>query len=279
MRLEAVYFRGQFTERHAAMANVLRLSATENSPTTPLSITEITEPDDELKAIGPGKLNAQWLDNARKAKHHNEIIQAAEDGEVLGMLDTDTMVLGDLSEIESMDFDLAYTIRPPGSSKWKLNTGVYFVRVNGNVRRFVGRWYQAVLDMLADPILHHHWKKTRGYGGIHQAALGFLLESSYYMPVKLLQLPCETWNCCSKLWDKTDNPKIVHIMGQMREWCLGGRPAPTEAERRLVERWKAYDERSKSPNSMGIPENLVVDGNYNFASGKLDADAWAKGIR
>lgn len=236
MRLEAVLF--DSNEQYRRMARVLAASAAENSPATPLEIHRITGADSELTARPDCKRT--WIDNARKAKHHNRIIQQAEDGAVLGMLDSDCMVLGDLSEISDMEFDIAYTERPPGS-KWRINTGVYFVRVSAAVREYCQLWFEKAREMLGNRGLHDEWKSK--YGGIHQSAFGWMIERSG-ISRNLLSLPCETWNCVNGCYTKAENPKVVHLMRySMRKWCFGECRPPGENERRLAERWQAYDAR------------------------------------
>lgn len=247
MRLETVLFASESFERYERMVRVLELSAAENSPATPLTIHRIDSQDEELRVLARTNCKRLWIDNARKARHHQRIIRDAADGDVLCLIDADTMILGDLSEIGSLDFDLAYTVRPPGS-KWKLNTGVYFVRVSDRVRRFCYLWLMNVEKMLADVKFHEHWRKQKRYGGIHQAAFGCQLEALDEADplIHALPLPCETWNCVSRCWDSAESPKIVHIMGQLRQWCFD-KPKPRgERERQLVARWREYDGRSRA---------------------------------
>ena len=239
MRLAAVYFSGKLTRQHTRLAAVLARSAAVHSPATPLEVHAIAGVDEDLRAVVRGRVHRQWLDNARKAKHHCRLIEAAADGEVLGMLDTDTMICRDLSELAAVEFDFAYTVRPAGGP-WKLNTGVYFVRVSQATRVFVRSWYATVQAMLADAKFHRYWKQERRYGGIHQAALGCLLETDPLLP-RCLPLPCEEWNCVSGTWATAPAPRIVHVMGRLRDWCLKDKPAPTDRERQLVEQWKAFE--------------------------------------
>lgn len=237
MKLHAVLFRGRSVSCHPRLAQVLKASA-KNTP-HPLVIHAVEEADQELAELAKRRTGwKQWLDNARKAKHHARIILGAGDGELLAMLDTDTMILGDLSEIERMEFDLAYTVRPRPS--FPVNTGVYFVRVSECVRAFVARWYDAVRAMLADKRFHDEWKNR--YGGIHQAALGYLLNRASESELqRLLAIPCETWNCCGPVWNYDALPKIVHVMGHLRYLCLHEKKqGRNERERRLVEIFRSY---------------------------------------
>lgn len=240
MQLHSTLFANSTLE-YARMADVLVLSAAENTPHK-LTIHEISDADNDLRAIARAGCKATWLNNARKAKHHCRIIQEAQDGELLGMIDCDAMVLRDLSAVEAMEFDLAYTVRPPGQP-WKLNTGVYFVRVSELTKAWCAEWLETVKRMLADATLHEHWRRTQRYGGTHQAAFGYMLNNEHLRHVmRFAELPCEEWNCVSQCWGKAENPRIVHIMGQMRGWCFGAKCTNANA-RRFVEKWRGYDKR------------------------------------
>lgn len=278
MRLESVLFHSSYAARYERMANVLRLSAAENSPATPLNITRIYDADEDVKACARQNCRVGYIDNARKAKHHCRIINEARDGEVLGMLDADTMVLGDLSEAEEMEFDIAYTVRPhiaKAKSHWKLNTGVYFVRVNYLTSWFCQEWFAVVKRMLADDELHNTWKRDKGYGGTHQAALGWLLEETEWPTLTLLPLPCEKWNAVPSCIEQSPSPKVVHIMSSTRQCCFGDRKPTGDNLKQLVEKWQEYDAKASVPF---MPINPLAEGNYNYASAKLDADAYRRAI-
>lgn len=237
MELHAVLFTGKSIACHPRLAKVLAASAV-NTPHK-LTIHYVDDDDEELWQICHRR--RQWFDNARKAKHHWQIIEAAEEGSLLGMLDTDTMILGDLSEIESCEFELAYTVRPPGPVKCPINTGVYFVRITPTLKAFYARWLEVVVRMLRDVDFHDFWKSKKSYGGIHQAALGYMLETSGEPSCSMLKLPCEKWNCVSGTWEKAENPLIVHIMSPLREWCLGRSWASKPGTKRWVQLWKQFE--------------------------------------
>ena len=237
-RLYSVLFQNKdprAAERYARLADVLALSAAENSPSTPLTVEWIEgqwEPE-SYRGCKP-----VWIENAHKAHCHWQAMRQADDGEVIGFLDIDTMVLGDCSEIESLPFDIAYTVRP-NRTPWILNTGVYFVRVSDKTRLFMLTWLNTVLRMLRDKHFHDEWRAARKYGGIHQAALGWMLEHAG--PAK--------WNCVSCCWrDAGEHTRIAHIMSSLRRTCF----EPTkvlprnDGEKYLMKRWRAYDEKARA---------------------------------
>lgn len=221
------------------MASVLRASAADHSPSTPLNITRIYDRDDDVASMARLGCRRTHIDNARKSKHHCRIVRDAEKGELIGFIDVDAMVLGDLSEVQSMDFDIAYTVRTP-ECKWRLNTGVYFVRITERVQKFVSSWYAMSLRMLSDKRLHEEWKRNKRYGGLHQAAFGWMIENSSE-DLKLLALPCESWNVLPNVIEESYDVRVVHVMSSFREWCFGRNRAKTDKQRALVERWQEYN--------------------------------------
>jgi len=239
MRLESVLFKSSHADRYERMANVLRASAAEHSPATPLNITRVYDPDDDVKAIARLNCKTTYIDNVRKAKHHCKIVREATYGELIGFLDVDAMVLGDLSEVMGMDFDIAYTKRPE-HHKWKLNTGVYFVRIRESTQKFVSRWFATAMGMLNDYEFHEQWKRHNKYGGTQQAAFGWMIEN-FDLGLKLLPLDCESWNVVPPCIDDSHDVKVVHIMSSMREWCFGRSRAKGEKQIALVETWREYD--------------------------------------
>jgi hypothetical protein len=170
MRLETVVFPTSKLYRYRRMVDVLRLSVAENSPATGLTVRCPENADREVFSVARHKCNRVWIENCRKAKHHAQIIRESEPGELLCMIDADTMVLRPLDSLEQSGFDIAYTTRPAGS-QWRLNSGVYFVRVSEATRAFCDQWEQVCLTMLADEQLHHEWRVQHAYGGIHQAGV------------------------------------------------------------------------------------------------------------
>lgn len=238
MRLESILFPGKHPEQFERMAAALERSA-ENTP-HPLTIHRITDPDEDVLSAARSECTPAWINNARKAKHHARIIDAAADGELLGMIDADAMILGDLSEVESMNFDIAYTARPP-QSKWRINTGVYFVRVSWRMRWFCNLWRIKAIEMLGNAAFHLKWKNEHRYGGIHQAAFGWMLENAG-IDFSAVALPCEVWNCVNGCYATAENPKIVHLMaGSMRRWCMDGLCAENDNAQRFADKWREYD--------------------------------------
>ena len=248
MRIEAVLFAGNIAKAHQKMARVLAASAKQNCPSSQLTIHTISGTDSEITAVRRSNL---YLNNARKTKHHRKIVHDARDGELVCLIDTDTMVLRDLAAIEtygaSADFDLAYT-QPAAGAKYRINSGVLFVRISDSVRDFFDRWFLTVQQMLLDEPFHNRWRDF--YGGINQAALGYLLESGVAgttcgaaggTGIKTLTLACDEWTCEPSSYDRFgEHTRVVHVMGNLRDCCLRRSQPDSRAIGRLRDIWKSY---------------------------------------
>jgi hypothetical protein len=240
MRLHSILFRSYNDTNYERLARVLVSSAAENSPATPLELHRIREHDFDLRAVGSKRRGPSmgYIENTRKSRHHTRLITAAADGDVLGMLDCDTMILRDLSPVADLEFDLAYTVRP-ADCRYKLNTGVYFVRVSNRIRRWMTEWHDTCLKMLADEAFHFRWRTDELYGGIHQAALGWML--AHNRTIRFLELECAEWNSVSSTWG-SPRARVVHVMGQLRKMCFGQVAIPNSDVRKVVEKWRGYDD-------------------------------------
>lgn len=247
MQLYSLLFRSQQHGDYCRLAEVLRLSQLENSPGTPLSVCVVEAADRDILELGARrKALTKYVDNVRKTRHLHDIVQRTPDGQLLGLLDVDTMIVRDLSPIAAAEFDLAYTVRPP-KSQWRINSGVVFLRTSPRVRAWFRTWLDITLQMLEDESFHNAWRgEPRFYGGINQAALGWLLEhqGNGVRRLKTLELPCAEWNSVSTLWG---NPaeRIVHVMSQLREVALGRSRSRDEGLNRVAQRWQEFDRRAR----------------------------------
>ena len=235
MRIESILF-GE-TKAYQRMAQVLERSCKENSPNTPITIRRIESADEELFHMGKKKVRT-YIDNARKTKHHRNIVLEAKDGELIGLLDCDMMVLKDLSPVEHYNFDFAFTPRPQGSHRL-INSGAVFVRVSDKTRDWYIRWYENVEKLFRDDKLFVKWSKL--FGGVNQSSLGMLLTEPH--DLQLEELTCLEWNLIYDHWKKF-NPmvtRIVHIQGVLKEACVGKGRATQPEVRRLVPIWRSFE--------------------------------------
>lgn len=223
------------------MAKVLAFTAELHSPSTPLIVHEVNSGDEDIHATGKFR-KACYIDNGRKTKHHCDIVQEAPDGELIGLLDADMMVLGDLSEVEQLDFDLAYTVRPDGS-RYAFNSGTVFVRTSERMRDFYKLWYEKALQFLSCEKLHAEWRPL--YGGINQCALAWMLDN-HAEGLKTQKLPCEIWNCENESWQYfSEETKVVHLVGDLRRRLMRLERSKTATIEQLAKMWSGYDRTAK----------------------------------
>lgn len=235
MKLKSVIFGSRDT--YERMADVLRYSVYKNSPKTPLKIYH-KRMDRELMTLGRQR-DKTVVENAMKTKYHCEIVQNAEKGEVIGLLDCDTMVMRDLSCIEKKKFDLAITYRP-NRAKLMFNSGVVFVRISNKTKQLYRDWLEIAREMLQNNEFYNKWRAV--FGGINQTSLGYLTTLDDYKKIKILGLECQEWNCENETWDLfNEETRIVHILGELRRGIFRGGGYPDEATRRLAGIWHRYE--------------------------------------
>jgi hypothetical protein len=104
--------------------------------------------------------------------------------------------------------------------------------------------------MLADKPLHDKWKQR--FGGVNQAAFGFLTdEHSPYigsiMP-SINEVPCTTWNCehdCLKRELFGESTRVVHINGNLRRVLFNREQANNRTISNLAAVWRQFEAEAK----------------------------------
>ena len=147
------------------------------------------------------------LANYIKLKHWKDNIE----GDTI-LIDADTIVLGDVSKVFDMPFDLIYTKRS-NNSKIPFNSGVVFVKESG--KRIIEEWQRIDERMINDKIFHAKWKTK--YFGFNQASFGCLLETIPELSIG--HVPSEIYNSCD-IYDWRNNytsAKIVHVKSGLRK--------------------------------------------------------------
>jgi hypothetical protein len=241
MRLVSVLFQEpELRQRggYGRLARALVNSAVANSPATPLDLLRIDLELDRLGKLwtrGHDPERDSLLANTRKLEAWASVVGAADDGAVIGLFDCDLLILGDLSEVELLDFDVAYTARPP-SAPYPINGGVVFVRVSEGVREFMEAWRAGNEALLRHPAAHEPLRQR--YGGMNQAALGPLLERT---ELHLLALPCRIWNCEDWTWPEfSERTKVLHVKSALRQAVFGQRRLDATLSP-LVAEWRKHD--------------------------------------
>lgn len=209
-RLVSCYFTAPAGLPHwPRMARVLDYSARKFCPDWDIDIRRIEFDESFRHATGVKSLAY----NTQKMQFWYESIMVAPDGARVLLIDADTMIVRSLDDVWQAEFDYAYTIK---DSRFPFNSGVVFVRVSGAVRDFFQIWRDENMRMLTDTAHHSKWRQA--YGGINQAALGFVLEQKLTRRLRLHQLECLEWNCEDTNWKHFNGrTRIVHIKTRLRQ--------------------------------------------------------------
>lgn len=232
--LEACYFGADPDQVWARMVRVLRFTAETYCPNWVIHVHQI-QPEPMRSALGI----QSHVHNTQKMEHWYRVVTGAPDGARLLLLDADMMILRPLDDVWDRDFDLAYTVKP--QERFPFNSGVVFLRVSDRTRAFVAEWRRENRRMLGDSRHHQVWRKQ--YGGINQAALGYMLSLGERAGVKLLKLQCREWNCEDSSWAAFDRgvTRIVHIKSGLRRAIFFGSPLPRAGVAELVKAWRQLE--------------------------------------
>lgn len=241
-RLEACYFGADPTRQWARLAAVLRATADEHCPAWQIAIRHI-QPRRHRSAL----LLASNVANTQKLEEWCRLVQEAEDGQPLLLIDADTAILRPLDDIWERPFDLAYTTKP--GARFPFNAGVIFVRVSTAVRAVFAAWWAENFRMLQNSAYHHKFRRV--FGGLNQAAFGSLLRSGELAALQLLELPCVEWNCEDASWAHFDPAvtRILHIKdgitaGNLRKAIFGQQPPQTPQVHALAALWRDIESKA-----------------------------------
>jgi hypothetical protein len=206
--------------------------------------------DRRVQAITPPVLTsalgiASHVENTQKMEHWHHLVNEAPDGARLLLIDADTMILRALDDVWALDFDVAYTTK---EARFPFNSGVVFVRVSDRVRAFVSDWRDENRRMLGDREHHQVWR--RQFGGINQAALGYMLARGDRHGVQLHTLPCLEWNCEDSSWERFDPAvtRIVHVKSSLRR-AIFHRAQVSPRVLPLVNRWRQIERAAMAAES------------------------------
>jgi hypothetical protein len=167
-------------------------------------------------------------------------MEMSDEGDCLVFMDCDMLVLDDLSPAFEEDFDLAYTYRT--DSKWPVNGGVIFCKVNERSISFMKRFLEINNKMLQDKEFHQKYRDK--YAGMNQAAFGYMLEEEPNI-CKMVPIPCAIWNVCGNYDEALENgAKVLHVKGQFRKHVFSNENPQKELEKAIA-LWKSYFEEFK----------------------------------
>lgn len=254
-RLEACHFGTGANDQWPRMARVLAWSAKQQLADWTINVRALSP-----TPFQPG--TQSFLDNTRKLAHWAALVAAADEGEELLLIDGDTLILRPLDDIWGCDFDLAYTTK---AGRFPFNAGVIFVRVTPAARAFMAAWVETNALLLRDQGVHRAWRVR--YGGMNQAALGYLLERRPPPAARLLTLPCATWNCEDATWPLFDpkRTRILHIKSALRRAIFGLAAARPHTLKPLMTLWQRAEQDARAAE--GLPDGVPVCGRRVVAAG------------
>lgn len=193
-----------------------------------------------------------FVSNTIKLQKWVEELEACDEGDEVILMDCDMLVLKDPSTAFKKDFDVAYTIR--NHSKFKINGGVIYVKVNKRSLDFFRLFLKINNLMYKNQTFHMEWKKE--YAGMNQAAFGYLIDKDGFIKsknemykAKLITLPCNEWNVCQAWGLLKDDMRVLHIKGRIRNQIFSQSPCDDDLKP-AVELWNQYYEESVSLSIM-----------------------------
>lgn len=187
-----------------------------------------------------------------KAREWTRVINDAPDGTEIVLLDTDTMVLGDLqSAFDLFDGFAAVTTRGIGREEWvTLNSGVLFVRASDFARMWFATWERRTLP----------WTKRNEPHRIRFGDQNALIEMCQSRGTRPHPLPCVIWNAEQHCWPPVDGCRVVHVKSDARRILFGGRLHGNFGADRVAEMWLEAEtdltlaaQHTKAPSAPGRP--------------------------
>ncbi len=239
--LFSAWFDGD-SRQYPRLARVLEHTARRHCPGWRVDVRKIGEPSEH------GRLGRFQGDNHRKLEEWARAVDEAPDGSGVLLLDADTFVNAPLDDLWSLDFDVAYTVRPAGA-RLPINAGVVAVRTGDLSRRFMRAWLATDAWFLRDVEAQKPWRKR--YGGQNQSSLGYALESlrGFEEQFRALALPCEEWNCEDLCWRSyAPSTRIVHVKSALRMSIFNLGVSGDPAVRRLADEWRRLERESECSN-------------------------------
>jgi hypothetical protein len=223
MLAHTVYFSHPKNKQFFYMLEVLKLSFQENMPESRLEVHLIDPPRQGGKS---------WTitANNHKLPLWTKIVHEAT--EPIALIDCDMMLIGDISDAFDKDYDIAYTVRP---GPLPFNAGAIYVKPTQLAKDFFDLWLSVNNQMYRD--VHFHGTYRRKYGGLNQAALGFLLEQREYS-AQVRTLPGHVFNACHGQWGRPGN-KLIHIKDKLRRSMFGEQPVQANMKK-IVRTWHNY---------------------------------------
>ena len=235
MTIITVAFHHAAGRDYLRLYNVMAYSVTKHMPQANL----VNWPVKDLKTT-TGK-NRSFGSNTHKLEAWIAAYDAVDDEHIL-YSDCDMLFLGDVSHVFDSDFDIALT-RHSGT-RIPYNGGIVFVKKSDKMRAFLQEWLKTNNRMLSHPDFHWEWRKRRGFAGINQAAMGYMLEN-HRDGINVLDLPCVVYNSSHpNEWSNVSKAKALHIKSGLRRAVFGQQSGGTGVKA-AYKTWKQYEMEMK----------------------------------
>lgn len=161
--------------------------------------------------------------------------QAINSGCNVAVCDIDLLFIKSIEPAFKLDFDVAVTVR----SKYKYNTGLWFMKPTAAAIKFVRLWIKCTKYLMLNAELES--EIIEKYAGIDQASLAMAIKTNHN--AKILELPCTEWNSCQGEWkDFNNDTRVLHIKSALRGVAVK-RKQPIEGQEYIIplaEMWRAY---------------------------------------
>ena len=210
MKIVAVQFDYDGSTKYDILSKVLEHSVKKNCPSAQFVLIKIKAP--ERKGV-----KRCFDSNTLKLWHWQDQLNCDEEHVVF--MDCDMIVLHDIaSAFDDQSFDIGITTRANGhmltGGRLPINGGVIFVRNNESGKAWVKLFSDVNQQMYENPKFHQPWRDR--YGGMKQAAMGYVLEKKKFA-ARVKKFPCDEWNSCKPEWHLiNDTTKIIHIKSDVR---------------------------------------------------------------
>lgn len=153
---------------------------------------------EEKKEFGQQYKHQVWAKEARKANCP------------VVLMDTDTIILNDISEVFEQDFDIAITTRD--SKNW-LNAGVVFVKPTQKAYRILELWTKEIDNA-------KNYRRKTGHAGYAQPVFVWLYNNNKF-DGKIIKVPCNKYNCVQE-WGSYKTASVIHIKSGLRRSLMSG---------------------------------------------------------
>lgn len=128
-------------------------------------------------------------------------------------LDADMLCLGQPSKAFDLIDDIGITDREGDAIP--INGGAMYIKHTTRGIQFMDDFVEVNNRMLHDVEFHEYWQKKKGYAGMNQSAIGYLIENEY----QDYTLLSDKWNCCDG-WTNWKEAELIHVKGKLRQACL-----------------------------------------------------------